>query len=123
MASASSVECCKAFMNWVERFGVPKLAISDNGNSFISNLYKDIMKTFNIQVNFTPAYHAATNGALERRHQTIKNSLKASLIDMGNHHGDKWTSALPWVMLGNRAALQPALDASSSMLAFGRSPL
>ena len=81
------------------------------------------MKTFNIQVNFTPAYHAATNGALERRHQTIKNSLKASLIDMGNHHGDKWTSALPWVMLGKRAALQPDLDASSSMLAFGRSPL
>ena len=122
MASASSMECCKAFMSWVERFGVPRLAISDNGNSFISNLYKDIMNTFNIKVNFTPAYHAATNGMLERRHQTIKNALKASLVDMGNHHGSKWTSALPWVLLGKRAALQPDLDASASMLAFGKSP-
>ena len=122
MASASSMECCKAFMSWVERFGVPRVAISDNGNSFIANLYKDIMRTFNIKVQFTPAYHAATNGAIERRHQTIKNSLKASLVDMGNHHGDKWTSALPWVLLGKRAALQPDLDASASMLAFGRSP-
>ena len=41
---------------------------------------------------------------------------------MGNKHGDKWTSALPWVLLGKRAALQPDLDASASMLAFGRSP-
>ena len=122
METASSLECCKAFMNWVERFGVPQTAISDNGNSFISNLYRDIMATFNIEVKFTPAYHAATNGAIERRHQTLKNALKASLVDMGNHHGDKWTQALPWVLLGKRAALQPDLDASASMLAFGRSP-
>ena len=41
---------------------------------------------------------------------------------MGNKHGDKWTTALPWVLLGKRSALQPDLDASASMLAFGRSP-
>ena len=45
--------------------------------------------TFNIKVNFSPAYHAATNGAIERQHQTIKNSLKACLVDMGNVHKDK----------------------------------
>ena len=55
MESASSVECCKAFLQWTSRFGVPRTAISDNGNSFIANLYKDIMKTFNIEVVFTPA--------------------------------------------------------------------
>ena len=81
MASASSIECCKAFMQWCSRFGVPRVAISDNGNSFVANLYRDIMRTFNIEVIFTPAYHAATNGAIERRHQTIKNALKASLVD------------------------------------------
>ena len=81
------------------------------------------MKTFNVEVKFTPAYHAATNGAIERRHQTIKNALKASLIDMGNKHQDKWMRALPWVLLGKRTAYQPDLDTSSAMLAFGRSPL
>ena len=122
MAQASSMEVCMAFMQWVERFGVPKVAISDNGNTFISNLYKDVMRTFGIEIKFTSAYHAATNGAIERRHQTLKNSLKACLVDMGDKHGAKWTSALPWVLLGKRAALQPDLDASPSMLAFGRSP-
>ena len=123
MASASSLECSKAFMQWASRFGVPRLAISDNGNSFVANLYQDMMKTFNVDVKFTPAYHAASNGAIERRHQTIKNALKASLIDMGNKHQDKWMRALPWVLLGKRTAYQPDLDTSSAMLAFGRSPL
>ena len=79
------------------------------------------MKTFNVKVSFTPAYHAATNGAIEKRHQTIKNSLRASLVDMGNQHGDKWISALPWVLLGKRIQVQPDLSVSAAQLVFGKS--
>ena len=120
MSHASSSECCKAFMEWASRYGLPSLALSDNGNTFIANLYKDIMDTFNVKVSFVPAYHPATNGAVERRHQTIKNALKASLIDMGNTHGDKWMRALPWVMLGKRIQVQPDLDTSAASLVFGK---
>ena len=120
MKSATAAECCSAFLEWTSRYGVPRVAVSDNGNSFIANLYRDIMKTFNVQVQFTPAYHAATNGAIERRHQTMKNSLKASLVDMGNEHGDKWVRALPWVLLGKRVQVQPDLDASAASLVFGK---
>ena len=122
MANATCKECCKAFMKYVSRFGLPSVAISDNGNTFVANLYKDIMSTFNVQVRFTPAYHAATNGAIERRHQTLKNSLKASLVDMGNSHGDKWMTALPWVLLGKRSAFQPDLNTSAALLTLGKSP-
>ena len=80
------------------------------------------MKTFGIEVKFTPAYHPAANGAIERRHQTIKNALKASLVDMGSTHGNKWMRALPWVLLGKRVAFQPDLDTSSALLLYGRSP-
>ena len=121
MRNASSADCCKAFLEWTSRYGVPNTAISDNGNSFIANLYKDIMSTFGIEVRFTPAYHPATNGAIERRHQTIKNSIKAALVDMGAKHQNNWMRALPWVMLGKRVAVQPDLDASAAMLTFGKS--
>ena len=120
MKSATSEECCRAFMEWASRYGVPHVAISDNGNTFIANLYKDIMKTFNVNITFTPAYHAATNGAIEKRHQTIKNSLKACLVDMGNTHGDKWIQALPWVLMGKRIQVQPDLDVSAAQLVFGK---
>ena len=42
---------------------------------------------------------------------------------MGSKHGDKWMTALPWVLLGKRVAYQPDLDTSAALLAFGRSPL
>ena len=67
MKQATSEECAKAFLQWTSRFGVPHVAVSDNGNSFVCNLYKDIMKTFNVEVHFTPAYHAATNGAIDKK--------------------------------------------------------
>ena len=121
MPEASSKECCKALMGWIQRFGCPTAAVSDNGNTFVANLYQDIMKNFNIDVKFTPAYHAAANGAVERRHQTIKNALKAALVDMGNTHRDQWMRALPWVLLGKRVAFQPDLGTSASMLTFGKS--
>ena len=97
-------------------------AVSDNGNSFVSNLYKDILKTFHIKVKFTPAYHAATNGAIERCHQTFKNGLKAALIDMGDEHRENWYTALPWILLGKRVQYQPHLDTSAAQLVMGKSP-
>merc|ERR1712102_200679 len=40
---------------------------------------------------------------------------------MGNVHQDKWTSALPWVLLGKRIQVQPDLDISAAQLVFGKS--
>ena len=121
MKQATVSECCQAFLQWISRFGCPATAVSDNGNSFVSNLYKDITRTFNIDVKYTPAYHAQTNGLIERQHQTLKNGLKAALVDMGNTHRDRWLTALPWVLLGKRVAYQPHLDASASQLVLGKS--
>ena len=121
LQQGSASEVASAFLQWISRFGVCDRAISDNGNAFIARLFQDIMKNFNIEVTFTPAYHAATNGAIERQHQTIKNSLKAALVDMGNEHKDQWTRALPWVLLGKRVQYQPFLDASSAQLVLGKS--
>ena len=118
----SASEVAAAFMQWIARFGVCDRAVSDNGNAFVSRLFQEIMKNFNIEVTFTPAYHAATNGAIERQHQTMKNALKAALVDMGNDHRDQWTKALPWVLLGKRVQYQPFLDSSSAQLVLGKAP-
>ena len=39
---------------------------------------------------------------------------------MGNNHGDKWSTALPWVLLGKRVQVQPDLDVSAAQLVFGK---
>ena len=38
MKQATADECSKAFLQGTSRYGVPHVNISDNGNSFISNL-------------------------------------------------------------------------------------
>ena len=40
MRTASAAECSAAFLQWLSRYGAPRVAVSDNGNSFISNLYQ-----------------------------------------------------------------------------------
>ena len=40
MPEASSKECCKALMGWIQRFGCPTAAVSDIGNTFVANLYQ-----------------------------------------------------------------------------------
>ena len=81
------------------------------------------MKTFNVEVIFTPAYHQATNGAIERQHRTIKESIKASLIEMGDLHKSKWMQQLPLTMLGRRVSLQPDMGASPAQLTLGGDPV
>ena len=122
LQQASAAEVATAFLQWISRFGICDRAVSDNGNAFVSRLFQDVMKNFGVEVTFTPAYHAATNGAIERQHQTMKNALKAALVDMGNDHRDQWTKALPWVLLGKRVQYQPFLDSSSAQLVLGKSP-
>ena len=122
LARDSAEEVCDAFLQWTSRFGLCGAAFSDNGNAFVSNLFKGVLEKLGIEIKFAPAYHAATNGLIERKHQDIKNSLKAALVAMGNTHRDKWMDALPWVMLGRRMSYQPNLDASSAQLVLGMSP-
>ena len=70
-------------------------------------------------MSFAPPFHQATNGAVERAHQTIKNSLKASLLEMGDTYQTAWMSRLPFTLLGKRITYQPDIDASSAELVLG----
>ena len=82
--------------------------------------WKKLQEKLGIEVEFTPLFRPQANGAVERQHQSLKNSLKAALIEMGNTHRDKWYEALPWVLMGRRAAFQEDLGCSPFQLTFGQ---
>merc|ERR1711951_38473 len=124
MAEATAQNCCDAFINhWVSRFGLPQTATTDNGNTFVSQLWSQLHQKLGTVVNYTPLYHPASLGGLERQHRDIKASLNAVLYHMGDQHGSRWLSALPWVLLGRRSAYQQDLGTSPAELAFGQTPL
>ena len=59
---------------------------------------------------------------IERSHQTMKNSIKAKLIEMGDKYQDKWILYLPWVLLGIRSAFNSNLNTSSAEMTLGLHP-
>ena len=124
MPEATAQNCANAMIrHWIPTFGLPRSAISDNGNTFVSNLWKDIHKKLGIIVSYTPTFHPASLGHLERQHREIKKGLKASLLRMGDEHQDRWMEALPWCMLSRHTVYQPDLDASAAEMVMGQCPI
>ena len=121
MKGATAQAVCDAFCEgWVAHFGLCETAISDNGNTFISNLWTKLHEKFGSIVSYSPVYHAASLGHLERQHRDIKTGLRAALLEMGDTHGKNWPAILPWVLLGKRTAYQPDLGASPAELVYGQ---
>ena len=124
MKEASSMACAEALLHaWVSKFGLASHCTSDNGSEFVSNLWKSMGDKLNIKLHYTNLYSPQTNGLVERQHSTLKTSLKAALLDMGEKYKDKWVDFLPWVLLMKRNAYQKELGTSPAILTFGTAPM
>ena len=111
---SKSETVAQAFIDtWISRFGIPRFVASDRGVQFKSHLWIDIMKQLGIETNFTAAYHPEANGMVERFHRPLKASIRCRLTD------NRWTKALPWVMLGLRNTPKDDLGTSAAEIMFG----
>lgn len=104
---------------WIAIFGLPITITSDQGSIFTSEEWANFTKKFNIQHNFSNAYHPQSNGIVERMHRTLKNSLTAA-------NKRDWNSQLPWTMLQLRNARGDDIEYAPTDVTFGgktRQPL
>ena len=124
LPAATSMNVCNGFLRtWLARYGCPQEIFCDNGNTYTANLWQDLNRVLGIEVTFVPPYHQATNGAIERQHMTLKESIKASLIGMGDTHRENWMKQLPFTFQGRRVALQQDLGTSAAELTLGGAPV
>ncbi|GJW53336.1 putative reverse transcriptase domain-containing protein [Tanacetum coccineum] len=65
----------------VSRHGVPVLIISDRYSRFTSHFWQSLERTLGTQLDMSTAYHPQTNGQSERTIQTLKDMLRACVID------------------------------------------
>lgn len=75
--------------NFICKFGIPEILLTDQGADFTSNLIKEISKLFKIKKINTSAYHPQSNGALERSHSTLADYLK-HYVNEDQTNWDKW---------------------------------
>ena len=95
----------------VAGWGLPKVILSDRDPTFLSQLWKDIFKTMNVNLIYSTAYHPQTDGSSERTNQTAEIVLRFYLAGMTNDN--EWPTILP--------RLQAVLNHSTSV-SIGKSP-
>jgi hypothetical protein len=98
--------------NWVARFGLPSTVTTDRGTQFTSAMWTSTCMWLSIKHVLTIAYHIQSNGMVQCMHQKIKDALCAHCEG----------PAMPWVLLGLRAAPKQDSAVSSAELVMG-SPL
>ena len=81
----------KALTQFISVFGIPRVIQSDQGNNFTSNMFGQILKQLHIKHKLSSAYHAQSQGALERFHQTLKSLQRSYCTQMGKD----WEAGLP----------------------------
>ena len=85
-------------------------------------MFSQVLKQLRVHHNQSSAYHAQSQGALERFHQTLKAILRAYCTELGKD----WEEGLPWLMLAAREVTQESTGFSPNELVFAhtvRGPL
>ena len=77
------------------------------------------MDNLNVEVKYSALYRPESIGMLERQHRSLKDSIKAALVEMAEQHQSNWLNHLPFIVLGKNSAVQEDLGASPNELAYG----
>nr|GEU84413.1 putative reverse transcriptase domain-containing protein [Tanacetum cinerariifolium] len=100
----------------VTKHGIPVLIICDRDPQFSSNFWKSLQKALGTNMDMSTAYHLETNGQSERTIQTLKDMLRACLIDFGNG----WVKHLPLVEFSYNNIYHASIKAASFEALYGR---
>nr|GEX64143.1 hypothetical protein [Tanacetum cinerariifolium] len=90
----------------VSRHGVSISIILDHDSHFISRFWQSMQSALGTQLDMSTTYHPETDGQSERTIQTIKDMLRACVIDFGKApfealYGRKCRSPVCWAKVGD----------------------
>lgn len=117
LRSITAKSVVKSLTQFMSIFGIPKVIQSDQGSNFSSHLFAQVLKQLKIQHSMSSAYHAQSQGALERFHQTLKSLLRSYCVELNQD----WEEGLPWLLLAGREVVQDSTGFSPNELVFGHS--
>ncbi|GJU72762.1 putative reverse transcriptase domain-containing protein [Tanacetum coccineum] len=98
------------------RHGVPVSIISDRDSHFTSNFWRSLQKALEINLDMSTAYRPQTDGQSERTLQTLKDMLRACVIDFGN----SWDRHLPLVEFSYNNSYHASIKAAPYEALYGR---
>lgn len=76
---------------FILRHGVPEQVMLDNARTFSSEFNQELARLCGIELQFTPAYHAASNGMIEKFMKTLRSMIllyteQAQIVSQWDKH-------------------------------------
>ncbi|GJQ98165.1 putative reverse transcriptase domain-containing protein [Tanacetum coccineum] len=106
----------------VARHGIPASIICDRDGRFTSNFWRSFQKALGTDISMSTAYHPKTDGQSERTIQTLKDMLRACVIDFGKG----WVKNLPLAEFSYNNSYHASIKAAPYEALYGqkcRSPM
>ncbi|GKA68138.1 putative reverse transcriptase domain-containing protein [Tanacetum coccineum] len=98
------------------RHGVPVSIILDRDSHFASEFWRSLQKALGTDVNMSTTYHPEIDGKSERTIQTLKDMLRACVIDFGS----SWDRHLPLVEFSYNNSYYASIKAAPFEALYGR---
>ncbi|GJR47577.1 putative reverse transcriptase domain-containing protein [Tanacetum coccineum] len=100
----------------VTRHEIPVLIICDRDPRFASNFWRSLQKALGTNLDMSIAYHPQTDRQSERTIQTLKDMLRACVIDFGNG----WVKHFPLVEFSYNNSYHASIKAALFEALYGR---
>ncbi|GJR00211.1 putative reverse transcriptase domain-containing protein [Tanacetum coccineum] len=100
----------------VTRHGIPVSIICDHDPRFVSNFWRSFLKALGTSLDMSTAYHPQTDRQSERTIQTLKDILRACVIDFGNG----WVKHFPLVEFSYNNSYHASIKAAPFEALYGR---
>ncbi|GJT90239.1 putative reverse transcriptase domain-containing protein [Tanacetum coccineum] len=100
----------------VSRDGVPISIILDRDSHFTSRFWQSLQSALGTQLDMSTVYHPETYGEIERTIQTLKDMLRARVIDFGKG----WERHLPMVEFSYNNSYHASIKAAPFEALYGR---
>ena len=107
-------------IHWICKYGPPNKILTDMGSDFRSEILQHLCDVLKTKHKFTTAYHASTNGAVERFNRTLKTALRCISYEkqLDFAHGDRWDHYISYInsVHNNRKSRRTKLSPNEIML-------
>ncbi|GJU03957.1 putative reverse transcriptase domain-containing protein [Tanacetum coccineum] len=100
----------------VMRHGIPILIICDHDLRFASNFWRSLQKALGTSLDMSTVYHPQTDRQSDRTIQTLKDMLRAYVIDFGNG----WVKHFPLVEFSYNNSYHASIKVAPFEALYGR---
>ncbi|GKE54524.1 putative reverse transcriptase domain-containing protein [Tanacetum coccineum] len=100
----------------VARHGIPASIIGDRDGRFTSNFWRSFQKALGTDISMSTAYHLETDSQSERTIQTLKDMLRACVVDFGKG----WVKHLPLAEFSYNNSYHTSIKAAPYEALYGR---